>query len=221
MIRAGIGYSVLFLLFLTGAFFLANRVFIIRTIRVTGANIQLEINKKRLPKTLVFFPSAKLRSELLRENPALADLRFEKQYPGTLVVAVRLRESVAALSTGNRRVALDETGVVLGDEYGAGLPVIYATVPLIRTGQRIEDPRITQSLAFLAGMRQILPIASLTVADDGTIRANAAQLTILFTQTTPVPRTLATLQQLIAGFRIKGTLPAVIDVRFDKPIVTF
>ena len=74
------------------------------------------------------------------------------------------------------------------------------------------------ALAFLTGTRGVLPVG-LVEEQSGSLHAVSATLDIFFTQDA-IEQTLATLQTLIAGFRIKGTLPKVIDLRFDKPVIT-
>jgi len=216
-------YTVLFFAFSLGVYTALTRIFSIQNIRVVSATIQVEVDQKRLPKTLLFFPAAKIRSDLLSANPILADIRFEKWYPHTLVIIPTVRTPVAALASPNRRVFLDAHGIVLGDAdtTNPAVPVIFASVDGVRVGQYIKDPRVLTSLVFISGMSDTLPVLSATISDDGVIRAHTEQVDILFTQDATVSGLLPTLQSLLAGFRIKGTLPTTIDLRFNKPVITF
>ena len=73
------GYVILFVLFLGTVSWLGIRVFTIKNIVVVGNNIQVQVDETRLPKTLMLFPAAKLRTELLADNPILADIQFQKK----------------------------------------------------------------------------------------------------------------------------------------------
>ncbi len=195
----------------------------IRAIEVVGGGIDLAVDEAKLPNTLLFFPSEKIRRELLFDNPILADIQFKKKYPNTLVIVPVFRTAVVRLEGVGRTVLVDQSGIVLADADAASPNVPMFTIPIsgLRIGQAISDTRVTQSLAFLRGMRNILAISNISVEPDGSLRSKGDKPDILFTQDTDIIQTLTTLQTLLAGFRIKGTLPALIDLRFDKPIVKF
>lgn len=216
-------YAVLFVLLSAGVYLAITKLFAIREIAVVGGNIQVSVDERRLPGTLLFFPTETLRAEILRDNPILADLRFEKKYPHTLVIVPIVRSATALLIAPTRRVFVDARGIVLADADAspAGLPQITAPVSGLRIGQQVKDGPLKTSLDFLVGTGPLLHIDTITVSGDGAIKAHTGNLDILFTQGADLTRILTTLQTLLTGFRIKGTLPTVIDLRFDKPVVTF
>lgn len=205
---------ILFLLLLPGVYFVLIHGFAIREITVVGSGIDVQIDKNRMPKTLLFFPSDRIAKKLLADNPRLADVRFEKKYPHTLVITVTSRPAVAILVTPSRRVLIDATGTILTDAgpEGSGLPTIVTSAP---------DVPLSGVLAFLAGVSTFFPVETITIMDNGAVKAHAGDLDIVFTQDGDIPAILTTLQTSLAGFRIKGTLPKGIDLRFDKPVVTF
>lgn len=216
-------YCVLFLIASVGIYLALSKLFSIREIRVMGGNIQVSVDEHKLPRTLLFFPSDKLRAEILINNPILADIRFEKWYPHTLAIIPTLRPALAELVTPTRKVFVDAQGIVLADADSSpgGLPRIIASISGLRIGQRVSDNRVWSSLAFVSGMQSTLQTETATISDDGAIRAHSGNLDILFTQDDDISHIITTLQTLLTGFRIKGTLPSVIDLRFDKPVITF
>lgn len=218
-----VGFGLLFVLFSAGVYLFGIWMFTIKNIVVVGNNIQVQIDEARLPKTLLLFPSAKLRTQLLSDNPILADIQFQKKYPHTLVIVPILRTAVARLTLTTREVLLDESGIVLADADTSSPPLPRLIVPLstVRIGETISDPRVTAALSFITGVRDILPIQSISVEDERSLRAKSGTVDILFPQDGQIPAILATLQTLLSGFRIKGTLPTFIDLRFNKPIIKF
>lgn len=216
-------YGVLFLIVSAGIYLAISKLFAIHEIRVVGGNIQVSVDEQRLPRTLLFFPSDTLRAEILKNNPVLADIRFEKWYPHTLVIVPTLRPAAAVLITPSRRVFIDGQSIVLAEANNSagGLPQIIASISGLRIGQRVSDNRVVSSLAFFTGMQSTLPLETATISDDGVVKAHSGNLDILFTQDEKTPKIITTLQTLLTGFRIKGTLPSVIDLRFDKPVITF
>jgi hypothetical protein len=218
-----VGYVLLFVLFSGAVYWLIVRGLTIQNIVVVGHNIQVEIHETRLPKTLLLFPADTIRRELLNDNPILADVRFQKKYPHTLVIVPTLRTAVARLSLTGREVLVDESGTVLSDADASSAPLPRLVVPMaaVRIGEIIGDPRVTAGISFITGIRDTLQIRSISVEDERSLRAKSDKLDILFPQDGSIPVTLATLQTLLAGFRIKGTLPTFIDLRFNKPIIKF
>ncbi|MCX6792243.1 MAG: hypothetical protein NT149_04370 [Candidatus Gottesmanbacteria bacterium] len=218
-----IGYVVLIVLFSGVVYWFCTKMFTINNIVVVGNNIQVQVDGSRLPKTLLLFPAGKLRAQLLATNPILADIQFQKKYPHTLVIVPTLRSAVARLALVSREVLVDEGAIVLTDTdaASANLPRIVVPITVVRIGEKISDPRVTAGIAFITGMRDILPICSVSVEDEQSLRAKSDKLDILFPQRGSTAAILATLQTLLSGFRIKGTLPTFIDLRFNKPIIKF
>lgn len=218
-----VGYVLLFVSFSGAVYWVSMWMFTIKSIIVVGHNIQVKVDEARLPKTLLLFPSATLREQLLKDNPILADIQFQKKYPHTLVIVPTLRTAVVRLSLVSREVLVDESGIVLADADFTSAPLPRLVIPLtaVHIGEIIGDQRVVAGIVFVAGTRDILPIHTITAEDDSSLRAKSDKLDILFPQDRSMPATLATLQTLLSGFRIKGTLPTFIDLRFNKPIVKF
>ena len=218
-----VGYVLLFVSFSGAVYLVSIWMFTIKSIIVVGTNIQVRVDEARLPKTLLLFPSATLRAQLLTDNPILADIQFQKKYPHTLVIVPTLRTAVVRLSLVSREVLVDESGIVLADADFTSAPLPRLVIPLtaVHIGEKIGDPRVTAGISFITGIRDTLQIRSISVEDERSLRAKSDKLDILFPQDGPIPVTLATLQTIFAGFRIKGTLPTFIDLRFNKPIIKF
>ena len=69
-----------------GLSLLVVRVFTIKDVVVDAPLMAIELDKSRFGKNLLFLPTEKLRADLLNNYSLLSEVRFEKQYPGTLVV---------------------------------------------------------------------------------------------------------------------------------------
>ncbi len=201
---------------------LSNWVFTIRAIEIVGQNAQVQIDEDRISRNLLFFPSDILRQQVLDENPWLADVRFEKKFPGTLRIVPSLRTPVAILQSHDRVVLVDREGVVVADgDSGNRLPVLVVPLEPFRVGETLDDSRVRLALRLITQMAPDLTFTRITYENDSYLRAKTVKLDIIIAQDRPISETLATLQMLLTGFRIKGTLPTVVDLRFDKPIVTF
>jgi hypothetical protein len=121
-----------------------------------------------------------------------------------------------------RLVLVDRTGIVLSDgETGGKLPRIILPTDPMRVGEKLKDTRVAVALAFIEGLGTFSPVTSMEWQEGWYFLAKVGKTDIFIPQDKPMSGLLATLQTLLAGFRIKGTLPTVVDLRFDKPIVKF
>lgn len=213
----------LLVLFASAAgYLLVQRVFAITTIEVAGSSIRVVIDEKKLPRNLLFFPHQVVRDALKEQNPLLADILIQKKYPHTLVIIPVIRTPVARLVTADRRVLLDADAVVLGEDDGtSSLPAVELPVVGVRLGASPQEQNVKQSVQFLVKTKPLLAFKKITQLEDRYLQAESEEIHIFFTQDGNIDTIVATLQTLISGFRIKGTLPALIDLRFDKPVVTF
>ncbi len=201
---------------------LLKRLFALETIVVVGNDIHVSIDNKKLPTNLIFFPGDKIREEVLAGNPWLSDVQFQKVYPHTLKIIPIVRTPYIRLQSNNRIVLVDASGVVLQDgDQGLSIPLFVVDAVPFHMGERIGDPRMKFLLTFMDAIYPVLPIESITEYDDTYYQVKSGTTAIYITQDKSVDVTIATLQTLMTGFRIKGTLPTVVDLRFDKPIIKF
>ncbi len=197
------------------------RVFSISRVEVDGQGMSIELDKAKLGENLLFVPTDRLRHDLLAAYPLLGAVRFEKQYPGTLIIHLIKRQPFALLVSRGATYALDASGVVLDNAVSTGAyPILEFDVGSLAIGSIVPDPRVKASLAFLQALHGVLPIARLGTRDTSSILAVMEHTNIFLPQTGDLRAKADTLQTIIEGFRIKGTLPTVIDLRFQKPIVT-
>jgi hypothetical protein len=217
-------YTYLFILIIGGCFVSASavvidKVFTIHTIEIANPSIEIMFDSKKITDNLLFFPSDKIRSQLLTANPQLSDLVLKKKFPNTLIFIPTLRTPVARLNMGKRVVFVDTDGIILSDATGESYPYITIDVPQGAIGQKVADPRVLGSLQFLEYTSAYLPISEFDAYNTEAIRAKAQKVDILFTQNQDMKNVADTLQTLLAGFRIKGIMPTLIDLRFEKPII--
>ena len=224
VLRRKIGKTILFCIFIAVfsvlLYDMVNRLFSIQVIEVVGSGIQVLVDEKKISKTLLFFPSDRLREEVLHNNPLLADVRFQKKYPHTLAIIPTLRPAFVKLQAGNRLVLLDQRGIVLTDgDQGKNIPLFRFTLNGLKVGEKVSDPRVQLALSFVSGVQGVMPVEMITEQDGPYIRVKSGKTDIFVPQDKELVDILATLQTLMAGFRIKGTLPEVVDLRFDKPVI--
>lgn len=199
-----------------------SRIFTIRNVEVAGEGIQIEVDAAKLPSNLLFFPAAQVSEQIMSDNALVGSVIIQKKYPNTLRITAMPRKPFAIVGIDRETYLVDEEGVVLKQyPLETGLPYIRIAVTGVQPGVKISDQAVLTSVDFMRETQNFLPIRDITMNDTSSLRAQSATMSIMFPQHADIPFLIRTLQTVIAGFRIKGTLPTTVDLRFDKPVVTF
>jgi len=195
--------------------------FDVEHIEFQGIGMKAEINEQRITGNLIFFPSDKVKADLLKEYPQLSDVIIKKQFPHTITIIPVLRMPAALLITSKAIYGIDKEGKILGLGYtDSTLPEIHREVSPVVVGQTVKDKPILYVLVFLEKSIPILPVSSVFIDDEGlSLRAVSDKTEILFTQEQSIDTLMASLQTIVTGVRMKGTMPKLIDVRFIKPVI--
>lgn len=215
--------SIVIVIVTTVGIYLASALFFrIRQIEVIGHNVTVTVEEDILEKNLLFFPTSVLKKKLLSDNALLSDVLISKKLPHTLVIEPVIRRPIAQLVSGPRRVLLDKDGIIIGNVTGENsLPVLLFETPSVPIGTKVIDKRVLTALEFLSQYDNVLDIRLIESYQDMSIVLKHEKMDIYITQNANISLTMATLQTLLTGFRIRGTLPTTVDLRFSKPVVTF
>jgi cell division septal protein FtsQ len=196
-------------------------VFRVKHIEVTGDPVQVEINQSLFVNNILFFPAESTIRELKLANPLIKNVEIRKKFPSTLEFVIYKRIPIARLVTDGITVGIDEENVITDTVYTTQLPSITISIPLARIGATVKDLMVVQAVALINKTKSVIRWSSIEPYETQSIRARTGQTDILITQTGDLSQIVDTLQTLMEGFRIKGTIPKSIDLRFGKPIVQF
>lgn len=205
-------FIIVTILLTTSLWIIIDKLFRIQRVEIRGAQIGVVIDQEKINKNLLFFPVQKVREQLRNQNPLLKDIVIRKKFPNTLEITAHTRDPVARVSLDNREIVVDSAGITLGisQQEHQKLPVII--------GVTENSESLQKSVIIIAGLSDIY---SVTNINGSSLLAKTSTTDIYFPQKHDLNDKVATLQTLLSGFRIKGTLPKMIDLRFEKPIVTF
>ena len=214
---------IIVVLLVSGAFsWGVNAVFTIRSVEVAGVGIAITVDQAKFQKNLLFFPVDQMTQQILNEYPLIGSVIIKKKYPSTLIITAVPRRPFAIAGIGHETYTLDGDGVVLSQYTNQrNLPTINIAMPALQPGSQISDPVVTAAIHFLRETASIVTVSEVDIFDASSLKARAGSMSILFPQNADIPVLARTLQTVTAGFRIKGKLPETIDLRFDKPVVTF
>ncbi|MBI4065394.1 hypothetical protein HY409_03425 [Candidatus Gottesmanbacteria bacterium] len=204
------------------AYVLLVNIFTIDAIEVQGDGIGVDVNQQKLPKNLLFFPIAKITKQILLDNPLVESLTIQKKYPRVLILKVKARSGVANVVASTMSAVVDASGVIIGiDRPKDDIPTIEHNIFIGTIGSHITDEYILTALTFIEKVKSFVKIQKITNVNSDYLQAVFDKTDILFPQKTDMSKLADTLQTLLSGFRIKGTMPSTIDLRYDKPVVTY
>lgn len=194
--------------------------FRVQEIVFIGDRIEATVNEKLLGGSTIIFPDGKIREQLLREYPVFEEIRITKKMPGTILIEPKFREGVAQLLTQGTAFLLDSRGFVIDiAPSNWNKASIFIDVPVVRLGYSVGDERVEHALSFIRLTKDVISIRSVKLSPDQShLIASTDGTEIYFSWNSDETILASTLQSLIAGFRIKGITPRVIDIRFNKPL---
>lgn len=181
--------------------------------------------------------SQKVKAQLSPQNLNIVDIRVIKKLPQTLKIEIKRRSPLAQLipvkdlqfnatlsaQLSSKFFSLDESGTVYAalDQPAPGLPTI-----LLPETKSIELGRsdISQVLADLVVLLQQHFVAFETIAwlnPRMIVVQTIPQTYAVFDSTLSLSSQVASLQYILTGSKIEQQLPAKIDLRFDKPVLTY
>jgi hypothetical protein len=162
----------------------------------------------------------KIKKYLLESNPFIKSLTIEKKYPNTLLIKVIPREPSAVIKIGSVWIELDSEGILLRNvQKTDNLLIIEASDQIIL--RKKPDWRIIRSLELLELLKKDYQVSNIQINDKENVFkisfATGEEIIIPYNADTGM--VVASLQIIIHRFRIEGKTVALVDFRFDKPVV--
>ena len=213
--------SIIFFVGVIYFFKIGINLFQVKHIFVSGDPVQVEINQAIFVNNILFFPTESVVRQLKLDNPQIMTVEVRKKFPSTLEFVIYKRTPIAEIITDGIHLGIDEEYVITESALNNLLPVIIANIPLVRIGATVKHPMVVQAVSLIKKTKTFIQWSFIEPYETQSIRARFGQTDIIITQTNDLSQVLDTLQTLMEGFRIKGTIPKSIDLRFGKPIVQF
>ena len=224
----------LFFLFLCLLFFsilcFLNQFFLIKNIELVSDKKFLLTNKDELiNKNLFLINEDETAKKIVFKNPQLKRAVVNKVWPNTLKITVYFYEPTAALIVNQGFFNLSSDGRILAKikDGQPSLPVINYYQKLnsnsFETGDRIDYEDIRQTLFFIDKLRQInlVPLTIDIKGQDMLVFNLESDEEIIFSNKKEKELQDYQLEFIIKQFKIEGKEFKKIDLRFEKPVVTF
>ncbi len=173
-------------------------------------------------KNILTLNTAQLAEDIKKQDIKIKEVTIQKKIPGQLLLKIIKRQEIAAISQGSEFLLMDKEGLVIGQKKEIGnLPLVNLNFGLqnLQVGSSIDNNNkiIFFILDWLNGKEKVVSVSKI----DQELEIKLAEGTLIFFPWEDSEEKLASLQLLLTRFRIEGRQPVKIDLRFDKPVVTF
>lgn len=208
-----------------GAFALSP-IFQIKTIKVAPdqncINSQQALSDSNsLGKNIFFINQIELLANLSKKYPCIKSLKVKKNYPTTLIFEVEVIRPVAKVENSN--IALTEDGQALGFNNQTDLPTLHLGRQPPSPGEKINDELTLFALKVTAAIaKSDFAATSVRIIDENQVALYArSDQVVIFSAKKDARYQVDSLQLVLSKAKIDGTKIAKIDLRFDKPVITY
>jgi cell division septal protein FtsQ len=210
------GFMLVLLLYI-----LCVQIFKIRRIELVGEGIKLNVDDKKMSQNIIFISTDRIKNDILTEHPEIQYIHISKKLPDTLVIGISTRRPAAHILLLGTTKLVDDQGKIMN--YTLPLNQIYPTIHLngYNSVEQIDSRIIKRILDLLTYISRYEKILVITIDNSGYYQLKIDKTDIIIPQNMDIYTTETTLQTLLTRFRMKGTVPTQIDLRFDKPVIRF
>lgn len=203
-----------------GVFFV-HALFRLETIEVIGTGAVFSANTEKLSTNVLFFPTKTLEDDLRTQYPLFQSVRVFKKFPHTIGIAYTLRNPKGYVQSLGHTYGVDDDGIILGEYLPPFVhPVMMFDIGIQSIGVRVTDARVRAAQEFLLALDSTLEVSFVKEYSSNAFEARIDSLRILVPVEGNMEEKARALLFLTNGFRIKGVLPSIVDLRFSKPIIT-
>lgn len=160
-------------------------------------------------------------------NPIIKKIELTKKLPDKVLIKIYPRQPVAALTVDNKIwFLIDEQNFIYKKvfEKPSSIPIIIVgNKYFLYLKQKINEEKIIKATLFLKKLKENFINFNLIVLSKGqTINVFLENSIVAsFSAEKKIEKQVDSLQFILRQSKIKGKLPAFIDVRFNKPIIKY
>ncbi len=179
-------------------------------------------------QNILFLSEKKTSRILLTQNPILKSVEIEKKLPNTIIVNVQTYQPIALLKVNQGYFALSDDGKIIykQKQLDTAFPLInyyqQFDYQQIKPGDSLTYSDITLALRFLRVSLDLgLPVLTVDISGEDMIAFVLTGKKIIFTTEKAESQQKYELEQIIKQFKIEGKNFKNLDLRFDKPVISF
>lgn len=214
-------------LFLKSDFWAVKKVDCRQNDNFCSADLWTELISLTLGKNIIFLKTKPLVSRILSQDPTIKEVKVKKKLPSEVVFELKKREAVAAIVEEATFFIVDKEGVIISktaNPQPENLPLIFVNEPInLREGEKFNTEEIVGLINLLNELRLYLfqpRSARLLSSQNGQVNLKNGE-EVLFSLKKELKIQLDSLQLIFSRSKIEGRNIKRVDLRFDKPVVTY
>ncbi len=212
-------------LVLKSDFLKVNQVVCFENQNACQSDLWFQINGLVLGKNLVLLSPQKVKEEIKGKLTEIDEIKIEKHLPNKLVIHLTKRRPLAIIETDNHYYQVDYQGFVLAEfQQPTDLPLITSSQSAIMVdNHQFKSTGVISSLNCLYQllMKNIeVRRLEINLFEDLTLFLKKGPQ-VLISSKKGIGQQVDSLQLILERAKIEGKQIKVIDLRFDKPVVTF
>lgn len=198
-----------------------HALFRLENIEVIGSGAVFSVDAKKLSTNVLFFPTKKLEQDLRTQYPLFQTVRVYKKLPHAIIIEYTLRDPWGYLESAGHTYGVDEQGIIVG-EYTPPFvhTVMVFDIGVQSIGMIAADRSVQGALAFLRALDKSVQVSFVKEYSKDAFVASIDSMRVLVSIEDDMEEKARALLFLLNGFRIKGVLPSIVDLRYSKPIIT-
>lgn len=214
-----------------GIFYFVDTTFRIQQVNISANPGQVPVaGILEIKGKYIFLTSEKTVADIItRTNPSIKSVIVARQYPNSIQLSITRYEPVVYLKSQDGYFLLTEEAIILGKSTEIGkkqLPVIsyYQSIPFAeyQAGQQLPSQDIRDSIFFLKKMKDMgIRINSIDIAGFHMLGLYTEDKHYYFSSEKERNIQVYHLEQAIKRFKNEESDYKSIDVRFEKPVITF
>ena len=173
-------------------------------------------------KNLLFISKRKLENTLKSQFVCIGNIEVGKKFPSKLEIKITVKEPVVKIE--GTMFMLTEDGQVTEGISQKDNPIIFLPPEIkVVLGQKISDPTAIFAIQATSKLLKsdFLPVNVRIVGNDEVAIYNQQGQLAVFSSKKGVDRQIDSLQQVISKAKIESAKIAKIDLRFDKPVISY
>lgn len=203
--------------------------FKVKAIRITGIDdtaLKKDIVGLIEPKVLkksIFLLNISSIIKLAKSNfLGIDEMAIKREFPSSLAVDIKKRIPLAVLGAKNGRFLVDSKGTAFClVEERLSLPEIHVESEL-SLGDNVSLSRVKGYIDLLSLLsKEMFAVSSVSVLEGSASAFIDDKVKAVFEVPSNYEEKISLLKRVLQKYKIEGTKPKIIDLRFEKPVVTF
>jgi len=182
---------------------------------------QVQEKSQIIGKSIFLLSENKLQEDLAQMNCA-SSIKVQKKFPSTIIVTQETKKALADIA--DQPFSITEDGYIIKTTKGSTLPKVYLPQEIaIAENTKIEDSKVIFALSLVKNLLKsdFTPTQVRFVDNADIIIYSQVEASAAFTVNRDASQQVDSLQSVLSKARIDASKISQIDVRFDKPVLTY